>query len=343
MNEGLDGLLVTDILNVRYLTNFTGSNAILYVTKRDGFFITDFRYIEQAKKEISEGLEIIEESEPKKVLCNLVGRGDRVGFEPDRLSVERFKTLKRWLNCEFIPKKGIISSMREVKDEEEIAKIKEAVKIANSSFERIRSLLREGVSELEIAANLEYGMRMEGSEGMGFPSIVASGERSSLPHGRATKKRLKMGETVIIDWGAVYCGYHSDLTRTVFIGEVDSEIEKAYKTVLEALEYGLSLIRPGIEVRELDEKVRGLIRERGLGPYFGHNLGHGVGLDIHEEPEISSKNRCKLVSGMVFTIEPGIYLPGKGGVRVEEMVLVKDDGHEILSGALLRDELYIPS
>jgi Xaa-Pro aminopeptidase len=232
--------------------------------------------------------------------------------------------------------------MRAVKEEVEIAKIKEALKISGDSFSKIKPLLREGVSEVEIAATLEFEIRIGGGDGVGFPSIVASGSRTSLPHAKATHKRLKKGEPLIIDWGAIYDGYHSDLTRTLFIGKVDKEIMRIYKVVLEALEYGLSIIRPGILASELDQKVREFIKDRGFGAYFGHNLGHGVGLDVHEAPEISSKNRCRLKEGMVFTVEPGVYIPGKGGVRIEEMVVVRKDGCEVLSEGIKRDELYIP-
>lgn len=340
--EGLDALLVTDILNVRYLTNFTGSSATLYITEKEGFFITDFRYTEQAREEIPKEFEIIEEKDLKKALCQLVEKGMCVGFEEKTLSVGRLKTLKKGLSARFLPTKGLIDSMRMVKDEDEIAKIKEAIKIAHASFCKIRPLLREGTSEIEIAATLEFQIRM-GGDGVGFPSIVASGRRSSLPHARSTHKRLKMGESVIIDCGAVYKGYNSDLTRTIFVGDGDEEMRYVYRVVLDALEVGLSIIRPGLLASELDIKVRRFIKDRGFGDHFGHNLGHGVGLGVHEDPEISSRNRSRLREGMVFTIEPGIYLPGKGGVRIEEMVLVKEGGCEVLSEEVSRNELHLPS
>lgn len=336
--KGLDGLLVTDPLNLRYLCGFSGTNGSLLLVQGKAIFITDSRYLEQAGLELSSGFEIIKEGESLtdtlKVLLMGVGC---LGVEGDHLRVTQFRELEEELGVDIIPTSKLISSLREIKQDQEISRIRQAIDIARSAGEAVLKLLKPGLSEIEVAAELEYRMRKDGIEGFGFSSIVASGKRAALPHGRASIKKIVEGDFVILDWGAIFEGYHCDLTRTVVIGSPDDEQKKIYRTVLEAQELGIDLVKPGLKASELDRKVREFISDQGFGEFFGHNLGHGVGLDVHEAPVISIKNDDPLVPGMVFTVEPGIYIPGMGGVRIEDMALVTDDGCEVLSKDLRKE------
>lgn len=330
--EGIDGLLVTDPLNLRYLSGFSGTNGTILLTQEKTLFITDFRYLEQARLELTCEFEIIKEGNSLvDTLKSLLVGVKHLGVEGESLTINHFKELKEGLEVDILSTSGLVSSLRKIKEEEEISKIRQAIDIAHSAGEEILGLLKSGLSELEVAAELEYRMRKGGTEGFGFSSIVASGPRSALPHGQASAKRIKEGDFVILDWGAIFEGYHCDLTRTVVIGTPNNEQRRIYKAVFDAQELGIDLVKPGLKASELDQRVREFIVELGFGEFFGHNLGHGVGLDVHEAPTISKKNDDPLRPGMIFTIEPGIYIPAMGGVRIEDMVLVTDDGCEVLT------------
>jgi len=336
--ENVEGLLILNPPNVRYLCDFTGTSGSLFLTHNRVLFIADFRYLRQAKSELPQDFEIIkEEGSLAKTLKPLLGGVKNLGIEGDYLSVVHCKELEKGLEVNITPIPQLISSLRKIKEEKELSKIRQAIRIACAAGEAIFKLLKSNLSEVEIARELEYELRKEGTDWFSFPSIVVSGERSTFPHGWASTKKMEEGDLVILDWGAIYQGYHCDLSRTVVIGSPSQGQKEIYKVVLEAQELGISLVRPGIVASELDRKVREFITKKGWGEFFGHSLGHGVGLEVHESPAISAKNSKLLLPGMVFTIEPGIYLPGVGGVRIEDMVLVTENGCEVLTRDLPKE------
>lgn len=326
-----DALLITDLKNIRYFTGFTGSSALCLYTRKGNFFITDFRYKEQSLNEVK-GWEILIEKKKFNGLKKLIKGFNikKLAFEPT-ISFEYIESLKS-LNVRLFSIKKHILRLREIKRPEEIEKIKSAIKRAEEGFLKIREMIRPGVAERDIAIELEYQMKRLGSGRLPFDVIVASGENSALPHARASTRKLMPGDLVLIDWGAEADGYYSDMTRTFLIkGNNSEEKKKIYRIVREAQQKALETIRPGITTFDVDRSAREHIKKEGFGKAFGHSTGHGVGLDIHELPTIGFSTKEKLKQGMVFTVEPGIYLSGLGGVRIEDMVLVTEDGAEILT------------
>ncbi len=330
--KGLSAFLVSNIRNIRYLTGFRGSSALLLLTRRGSFFITDFRYREQSLQEV-QGAEItiVRRSLISKAAEILRKRGmKRVGFEKDA-PYRLYHVLRR----AFVPVAvdGLVERLRMLKDQEEISLIRKAVLRAERAFLKVKPRIRPGISEMAIARRLEDSLRREGCRSLPFPIIVASGERSALPHAEPTERRLRPGDLLIVDWGGEAEGYFSDMTRTFLLRGRDlSEKIRLYRTVQRARERAVKSIAPGVQAKEIDASARGVIRDDGYGDFFGHGTGHGVGLDIHEAPRISWIGRETLREGMVFTVEPGIYLLGKGGVRIEDMVLVTGKGHRLLTG-----------
>ncbi len=334
----VDGILITDLKNLRYLTGFTGSSGLGLFTKERRFFLTDFRYKDQSGREVK-GCEIIIYKRRFPELKRLIERLSikRLAFEPT-ITFEMLERLKGF-PVRLVPLKRQILRLREIKTSVEIDRIKEAIKRAEEAFLKIKGLLRPGIGEMDIAVELEYQMKRLGSRNLPFEVIVASGINSSLPHARSSTKRLQEGELLLIDWGAEADGYYSDMTRTFIIGPLkkvqDSrfeEIKRIYMTVLEAQKRAISSIRPGVRACDVDRGARDYINKKGYGRYFGHSTGHGVGLDIHEFPHISMHSKEGLRPGMVFTVEPGIYISGVGGVRIEDMVLLTEKGYEVLTG-----------
>lgn len=329
-----DAILITDLKNLRYFTGFTGSSGIGLFTKRGGFFITDFRYKEQSYREVK-GWEIIIEQKRFQAIKKLRDKLKlkRLAFEPS-ITFENLENLKR-LGFEVLPLKKHLLRVREIKRPEEINFIKEAIKRAEEGFLRIKDLIKPGIIELDIATELEYQIKKLGSKTLPFEPIVASGENSAMPHARASTKRLNPGDLVVIDWGAEANGYFSDMTRTFLLSSsMDSlkdEKRKIYQIALKAQQTAIQSIKPDILTSELDRAARDFISRHGYGKAFGHSTGHGIGLDVHELPHISMAHKEKLKPGMVFTVEPGIYIPGVGGVRIEDMVLVTSGGFEILT------------
>lgn len=321
--KGIDGLLVTDINNIRYLTGFTGSSGFLLITRERNIFVTDFRYREQAETGINGWAVVIEKGERAKTILKLSRRFGikRLGFEMSA-SYEFFRRLlKRGLVMK--PFKNVIEKLRAIKDDEEISLIKMAVARAESAFLEVRPYIRKGVTENKIARMLEERLKKKGCSRIPFDIIVASGRNSSMPHARASEKRLNDGDLVVIDWGGEAGGYFSDMTRTLLIKGVDmGKKREIYQTVLEANKKAVSIISPGIESKKVDNSARYVIKKAGYGEFFGHGTGHGVGLQVHELPNISRNGKGTIKENMVFTIEPGIYVPGLGGVRIEDMVAV---------------------
>ena len=335
--EEVDGFLITKLTNIRYLVGFTGSSGVLLVTQGEAIFFTDFRYKEQSKREIKEAETfIIKESLFKEVAKHPIFKSlKRIGFE-EELKYSNYELLKKELkNKKLLPLKDKVENLRSIKDEREIKNIKTSAKIADSAFKSIRdlipkSIIRPGVKEESIATELDYQLRKEGASRNSFETIVASGPNAALPHARAGKRKLAPGDTIIIDFGALYNGYASDMTRTLILGD-NPKANEIYKIVLNAQLTAINNVKPGVQLKELDRIARDAITSSGYGEYFGHSLGHGVGLEIHEAPMVSANSEEVAQKGMVFTIEPGIYLPGKLGVRIEDMVLVTDTGAELIT------------
>lgn len=330
----LDGFLVTDILNVRYLSGFTGSDAVALVTTDDAVLITDFRYAEQSAAECPGMILELVESHWVPGAQRSIEKHDcrRIGFETHRLSYHDWSALSAVLSPRnLVPEEDLVGKLRLVKDDLEIEAIREAVRIADLAYAHITGFLKHGLLERDIATELDYFMRKNGADKEGFDSIVASGPRSALPHGRSSDRRISKGELIVLDYGAVCQGYHSDITRTVVIGEPDARQEEVYGIVLEAQSRAISSVRPGLSGGDVDAIARDYITVHECGEYFGHGLGHGLGLDVHDGRILARNSEIVLESGMVVTVEPGIYIPGWGGIRIEDDVLVTDTGAEVLT------------
>lgn len=335
MNEkGLDGLIVTSQLNVYYLSGFSGTSAQLLITLNDTYLLTDFRYLEQAEQE-TQGFSIINRKNSyNETLKKLLPEGAVVGFEEQNITYASYEEMAKELSGLKLEKASAVFSGRQTKDQNELECVREAVKIADAAFEHILTFINVGKTEQEIALELEYYMRKKGASGPSFDFIAASGYRSSMPHGVATSKKLENNELLTLDYGAIYRSYCSDITRTVYIGKkAEEKAKEIYKIVLEAQKTGIESIKPGITGKEADSAARSIITKYGYGEYFGHGLGHSLGLEVHEDPNLNSREERILEPGMVLTVEPGIYIPGWGGIRIEDVVLVTENGAEVLTQA----------
>lgn len=330
-SEDSDAFLITNLKNIRYLTGFTGSFAIALITKEDCLLMVDFRYIEQAKKEVFSEIKEFKDSWFK-TLKDIIHKKKikKLYFEAS-CSYETFNKLSEIKGITLIPKSYIIENIRSIKDIVEIEFIKKAVVRAENAFLEIKPLIKEGVKERDIAMNLEFEIRKQGADSLPFPVIVASGPNSSMPHWRNSERLLKKGDFVIIDWGAEYGGYYSDMTRTFIIGKASKKQIKIYETVNRARKLAIGASLSGSKAKKIDANARNLIKQSGYGENFGHATGHGVGLDIHEHPKINFNSNDIIQAGMVFTIEPGIYIESFGGVRIEDMVLVTKNSTEVLT------------
>lgn len=333
--EGLEGFLVTRPENVRYLTGFTGSVGALLVTSTTCRLMVDFRYLEQARAECP-GVEIV--YVPKRFWSGVAGHlcdsGLKVvGCEGHFLTWQQVQALQGEAEgVELRPVAGMVEGLRLVKGEEEIACLARAVRLAEEGFRAALHLFRPGTSEVEAALGLELAIRRAGAERVPFEIIVASGPRAAWPHARPSGRLLEPGDLVIVDFGAVYRGYCADLTRTLVVGRPRPEDEELYALVRRAQQAGLEALRPGVEAREVDRVVREIIAAAGHGDDFGHSTGHGLGLAVHEEPRLAETDETVLAAGMVVTVEPGVYVPGRGGVRIEDPVVVTAGGGRVLSG-----------
>jgi Xaa-Pro aminopeptidase len=331
----LDALLVTNLVNVRYLTGFTGSSAMAVIGPDVRRFVTDFRYVEQAAAQV-DGFD--REQAPQEFLDALSDgwpRGAlRLGFEDDHVSVRRHGKLREVLpdGVELVAAGGIVEELRAVKDSEEVERIRAAAALVDEVYGVVRAQGLAGRSERDVALAIEDEMRRRGAEGPSFPSIVASAERGALPHAVPADVPIPRGTLVTLDIGAKLDGYCSDCTRTWATGELPDDLAEAYELVRRAQETALDAVRPGPEGREVDAVARTMIADAGHGEHFGHGLGHGVGLEVHEAPRLARTAEGRLVAGNVVTVEPGVYLPGRGGVRIEDLVVVLEDGRTVLSG-----------
>uniref|UniRef100_A0A2P2IC19 Peptidase M24 family protein n=1 Tax=Hirondellea gigas TaxID=1518452 RepID=A0A2P2IC19_9CRUS len=336
--KNLDGILITDLVNLRYFTGFTGTTGIALVTSTGRYFLADSRYVAQAKEEVPpcgfEVVPIIRPVENKIVQILKDEKIERLGIEDENITLSTYNGyVDKFKGVEFISLKDSFVRIRMIKTDIEIEKIKKAVEIADKAFKKILPLIKEGAVENDIKNELEYEMKKLGADGPSFETIIASNYRSAMPHGVASMKKIDRDGFVKFDFGCFYEGYASDMTRTVYFGDQPSEKHlDIYNTVLEAQLKAISVIKAGISTRYLDGIARDHIASKGYGENFGHGLGHGIGLVIHELPFASEKGEDFILEeNMVITVEPGIYIDGFGGVRIEDDVIVKKDGYEILN------------
>lgn len=325
----LDCLLIKGGSSIRYFTGFSGDNGFLFVSKNNIQLLVDSRYTEQAKQQCN-NIEIVEFKNDLWDKINQLISDKVIGFDGEYFNYSDYECLLKYSATESL-KNMSITSLRSIKEESELELIKKAVLISDQAFSNLINQIKVNMTEQSLAAILEFEMRKLGSEKVAFETIVASGTRSALPHGIATTKKVQNGDFVTFDFGATYGGYCSDITRTIVIGEAKEWQKKLYSIVFNAQKLGCESVKAGIRASELDGIVRNYITESGYGEYFGHGLGHGVGLEIHEKPFVSGKDDTKLQSNMVITIEPGIYIPGKGGLRIEDTVVVEKNKCNILT------------
>jgi Xaa-Pro aminopeptidase len=332
----IDALLISHLPNVRYLCGFSGSTGLLLVEEDRSVFFTDFRYDTQAHDEVKATKIVIGQKSALELFAEFLSRSRKhwsVGIEAEYFTVANRKRLQKSLPSR-VRLKDIASRVEElrlVKDEQEIGRIRDAVNLGARLFHRALQVLREGVRESEVAAEMELLARRSGAEAMSFPTIVASGERSALPHGRASSQAVPSGGFVVCDFGVILRSYCSDETRAVWVGPVSKEARRVYEAVREAQQAAIDAVRPGRRLGEVDAAARRALQQTGLEQYFTHSTGHGVGLEIHEAPRVAEGQDDLLRPGMVITIEPGVYFPGKWGVRIEDMVVVTASGCEVLT------------
>ncbi|MET3727852.1 Xaa-Pro aminopeptidase [Fictibacillus halophilus] len=332
----IDALLVTSSSNRFYLSGFKGSSGVLLITRDEAILVTDFRYKTQAAEQ-AQGYRVVMHTDPipeevAKLTKELSVR--KLGFEQDHVTYSTFRTYEKQLDyntTELVPVSGLVEKLRLIKDESEIKIVKDAASIADAAFSHIIEYIRPGLTEREVSNELEFFMRKNGAVSSSFDIIVASGYRSALPHGVASDKKIETGELVTLDFGAYYKGYCSDITRTVAIGNVSDELKEIYQVVYDAQMLGMKGIKPGMTGKDADALTRDYIASKGYGDYFGHSTGHGIGLDVHEGPALSMKSDTVLEPGMLVTVEPGIYISGVGGVRIEDDALITKDGNESLT------------
>ena len=343
-----DSFLISDPYSLRYYTDFRGGEGFAFCSAQKQVLIVDSRYTEAAEKESDWTVIEFNAARPvSAIVCDIV-QSERlisVGYEDEHMTCAAFGRIKEKINSTLSEMNGKTSELiwkpvgklllgpRQVKDQEEIKLLREAEHIGDAAFKDILGILKPGMTELEVAAELEYSMKKHGASGLSFDTIAASGINSSMPHAIPTEKCLETGDFLTMDFGCIYQGYCSDIARTVVIGKASDEQKEIYNIVLEAQLKVLENVRPGMVCKEVDAIARDHIRNSGYGDYFGHGLGHSVGLYIHESPAFNTRDESVLEPGMVITDEPGIYLPGKFGVRIEDMILITEDGFENLAAS----------
>jgi Xaa-Pro aminopeptidase len=335
IDQELDGFVVTHPANLRYLCGYSGSNGLLLFLAGRRVFFTDGRYTQQAREEVKGARAVIARGPLLTDAAKIVGKMNSaaIGFESDRTTVATAAQMKELVHrrIEWKPTSGLIMRQRMIKDSEELKFIRDAVRLGAKVYQQAVKSIRPGTREVEVAGKLEFAARQAGADGMSFETIVAAGKRGALPHGRASGQPMPRRGFVVVDSGVILRGYCSDMTRTVHIGTVGRVERQWYETVLEAQLVGIAAVRPGIAAGEVDDAVRAVLRKAKLDRHFTHSTGHGVGLEIHEPPRLGKKQTERLAPGMVVTIEPGIYVPGKGGIRIEDMVVVTKNGCEVLT------------
>jgi Xaa-Pro aminopeptidase len=333
----VDGMIISNGENRRYLSGFTGSAGVLVIDARGAYLVTDFRYWEQAAAE-GDGFTIYKQGpDLYQSVVELIGalQWQMVGFEPESLTYREYQKfhglLPPTVQCRPVP--DAVCQLRAVKDAAEIKLLAEAARITDQAWQKALTVIKPGVSEKDVALEFDYQLRVNGAEGNAFSTIVASGGRAALPHGAPTGKKILPGELVLIDGGAKYQGYHGDMTRTVVLGKATDRQREIYQIVLTAQKKALASIKAGLTGKELDAVARQVIQAQGFGEYFGHGLGHSVGLNIHENPRLSPLEDNLIPAGATVTVEPGIYLPEWGGIRIEDLVVVEANGIRNLTGS----------
>lgn len=331
--EGLGAYYVSNPFNVRYLSGFTGDETWLVITLEKAYLITDFRYVEQANEEAIDfevmvyGRNTAHDSAIRLIRELLSNHPiNRLGYEDDSLTVSEYDRLEAELTQELVPSSGMIELLRQTKDDDEIAKITRACEIADEAFQYILGCIKPGMTEIEVANTLDFKMRSLGATKVSFETIVASGYRSAMPHGVASRKKIQNNEIVTIDFGCYYDGYVSDMTRTFAMGTVSNQLKEVYQIVKEANQRVQDQAKPGMMGKELEHIARDYIESTGYGDQFGHSLGHSIGLEIHESPNANLRSEDVFKVNQLITDEPGIYIPGLGGVRIEDDLLFTENG-----------------
>ncbi len=336
-SRALDAVVVSTPVNIFYLTGFQGSAGVTVLSLKDALLWVDPRYTLQAREE-AQGMEVIEaRGSLLEAAAKRLGRSGhkRIGFEDTHLTYAAFRHLAHLLprGVRLRPAGGVVEELRYVKDEEEIDRIREAGRLTAAVFDEVVRGARPGVRESDLAAEIEYRMKLRGAEGPAFETIVASGPRSAMPHARASSKLLRERELVIFDLGAILRGYAADMTRTVFLGQPSRRVQRLYAAVREAQQQASRVVRPGVRAGEVDASARRVLARKGLARYFTHSTGHGVGLEIHERPRLARGEKPNLEVGCVITVEPGVYVEDLGGIRIEDTILVGADGPQVLTPA----------
>ncbi|MGX2945137.1 M24 family metallopeptidase [Enterococcus alishanensis] len=331
--EVVDSYLVTSPANLRYLTNFTGTAGMALITLEEAYFITDFRYMEQAAEQVADFTILQHSGNIVEIIIDIIEKNQLqvLAFEDTQMTFADYTVFEESLAIELSPASGLIESLREIKDDDEVAIIKKACTIADAAYEYILKTIRPGMTEIEVANQIDFYMRSLGATGVSFDTIVASGIRSALPHGVASEKVITPGDMITLDFGCVYQGYVSDITRTFAIDDPGEELRKIYQIVLDAQLAVLDAAQAGVSGAQLDGVARDIITTAGYGENFGHSTGHGIGLEIHEGPLLSRRNDQLVKVGNVVTNEPGIYIPNLGGVRIEDDLLILAEGNQILT------------
>ena len=340
LEQDFDALLIAHLPNVRYLTGFTGSAAALIVTPNKSLLFTDGRYTVQARAEVHGARVVISRKTALAAAAEWIeshrgelGRSLKIGIESEHITVDARDQFKRLLRTGVALKSApdFVQQARLLKDENEIACLRTAALMGAGLFDTALKTIRPGVKEVEVAAEMEYAARLGGAEGMSFETIIASGRRSALPHGRASQSEIPSTGFVVCDFGVILSGYCSDMTRTVHVGPPSDDARAMYEAVRQAQQAAVEAVRPSVTAGQVDEAARKVLQIAGFGRFFTHSTGHGVGIEIHEPPRVASGRNEVLQPGMVITIEPGAYVPGKGGVRIEDMVVVTERGCEVLT------------
>jgi Xaa-Pro aminopeptidase len=335
LRRDVDALLLTHLPNLLYLVGFRGTSGVLAVTGKVGVFFTTELYRSQARQEVVGAQVKIASGDPLSTAASWLRRrrSRRVAYEEDHLTVSQLGCLGSLLGpaATLIPAGRWVEGLRAVKEAEEVARIRASLELTARVFNEVLPRVRPGVRELDLAAEIDYRMKLYGARGPAFETIVASGRRAALPHGRASRKRLTKNELVMFDMGAILADYHSDMTRTVYLGTPPARVKRVYGAVRDALEGARAAVRAGVPVVRVDAAARRRLSRRGLGAYFLHGTGHGLGLEVHEQPRVGRSGEERLAAGNVITLEPGVYLPGWGGIRIEDVVLVRRQGAEVLT------------
>lgn len=330
--EHLDAFLVTKAENIFYLSGFSGgADAQLVITADQQYIITDSRYYEQTARECPDWILLKKQGDGWDILRDLSGSFDRLAFEAHAVTVDYFEKMQAELSVSLLAKSALIESLRIVKDEQELNCLRQAARMGDLAFSQILSEIKAGMTEQYVAARIAFLLRELGCRKESFDTIAVSGPNAALPHGQPSSRVLSLGDMLTLDFGGFYQGYAGDMTRTIGIGEATPRFRDTYLRLLEAQQLGLSSVKAGVSGKEVDAAVRKCLRKWDLDAYFGHGLGHGVGLEIHEEPRLSPYSDLILEANMVVTVEPGVYIPGWGGIRIEDTVIVQSHGCEVIT------------